>query len=146
MCALVDYDGASAWCMVHCLNGWAERLTHFRSFFIIYSSFFHLFNYVHPFIHLLLYLRLFMNGPFPHTYVKVSSAYIYLYIHQFIHFTYRIMCTYNSSFLHRIIDLFKTYKLQYIAPLDEMRDTNRSYNSNFYAHQSISCTIVHLIT
>ena len=26
---LVDYDGGGGWCMVHCLNGWAEGLPHF---------------------------------------------------------------------------------------------------------------------
>ena len=56
------------------------------------------------------------------------------------------MYTYNSSFMHGVIDLSKTCKLQYIAPLYEMRDTNQSYNSNFYPHHSLSCTIVHLIT
>ena len=48
--------------------------------------------------------------------------------------------------MHVIIHLFKSYKLWYIAPLDEMRDTKQSYNSNLYAHQSLSCPIVDLIT
>ena len=56
------------------------------------------------------------------------------------------MYTYNSSFMHVIIHLFKSYKLWYIAPPSEMRDTKQSYNSNFYAHQSLLCPIVHLIT
>ena len=48
--------------------------------------------------------------------------------------------------MHVIIHLFKSYKLWYIAPPDEMRDTKQSYNSNLYAHQSLLCPIVDLIT
>ena len=48
--------------------------------------------------------------------------------------------------MHVIIHLFKSYKLWYIAPLDEMRDTKQSYNFNLYAHQFLLCPIADLIT
>ena len=79
------------WCwrvMYGPLPQWMSRATYPLSQFLYY--FYSSFSFVHPFIHLFNYISIYslialLNGPSPHTYVKVSSAYIYVYTHPLIH-------------------------------------------------------------
>ena len=59
--ALEDYDGGGGWCMVHCLNGWAEGLPHFCT-----VSYFHI-SYVQ-------YSKLIINAKFIFIFPTIFKA------------------------------------------------------------------------